>query len=74
MEDCTSPQEELESLDMKWARLHDIVSSGMVSPEVQRNLRQTLEEIERRMHAIDPGRTSVVIAHHAAQTALRRAA
>ena len=74
MQQCTSPQEELESLDVKWARIHDLLSDDMVSPEVQRHLRQTLELVEHRMLAIDPRRTRLVIAHHTAQTFQRKAA
>jgi hypothetical protein len=74
MQQCTSPQEELELLDVKWARIHDLLSNGMVSPEVQRHMQQTLDQIERRMLAIDPRRTRLVIAHHTAQSVQRKAA
>ena len=44
--------EELDVLDHRRARLHEILSLGLVSPEMQEQLRVSLADVERRIEQL----------------------
>jgi len=43
---------ELDVLDHRRARLHEILDLGLVSPEMQDHLRATLADVERRIEQL----------------------
>ncbi|MDB5329199.1 MAG: hypothetical protein JWP03_350 [Phycisphaerales bacterium] len=45
-------QGELETLDHRRARLREYLEPGMVSPELRKNLFESLMEVERRIQQI----------------------
>ena len=74
MNDGGSGQAQLEALFARWDRLETLHSLGVGSPDVQRHLRHTMDDLENRMLLIDPQRTAGVIAHHTATRTRRKAA
>ena len=59
---------EFEAAHTKWARIHELLELGQLSPDVHAHLGATLEHLEGRMWRMAPARAAAVLLarpHHA---------
>ena len=52
---------EFDAVHTKWARIHELLSLGLLSPDLHAHLGATLGHLERRMWEIAPARATAVL-------------
>ena len=52
---------EFDAVHTKWARIHQLLAVGQLSPDVHAHLGATLEHLEDRMRRMAPARAAVVL-------------
>ena len=56
-----SAEAEFNAVRAKWVQIHELLSLGLVSPEVQAHVGGTLEHLERRMWELAPTLAAAVL-------------
>ena len=50
-----------EALHTKWSRIHELLSLGLLSPDLDAHLAVTLLSLESRMRDVSPARAAAVL-------------
>jgi hypothetical protein len=58
---ANSDAAEFDAVHTKWARIHELLALGLLSPDVHAYLGATLEHLEGRMWRMAPARAAAVL-------------